>query len=46
MAVWLVTHRYRVIRLEEIRDEEMLTALISQRVSQDLPPVSDGDFDE
>ena len=46
VAVWLVTHRYRVIRLEEIRDEEMLTALISQRVSQDLPPVSDGDFDE
>tara|TARA_B100000401_G_scaffold430998_1_gene366466 strand:+ start:192 stop:947 length:756 start_codon:yes stop_codon:yes gene_type:complete len=46
VAVWLVTHRYRVIRLEEIRDEEMLTALISKRVSQDRPPVSDGDFDE
>ena len=46
VAVWLVTHRYRVIRLEEIRDEEMLTALISKRVSQDLPRVSDGDFDE
>jgi len=30
-AVWLIVHRYRLIRLEEIRDEEGLNAAIEAR---------------
>ena len=31
VGAWLIVHRYRVIRLEEIRDEENLKILISSR---------------
>ena len=31
IAAWLMTHRYRVIRLEELRDEEGLLQAIEQR---------------
>ena len=31
VGAWLIIHRYRVIRLEEIRDEENLKMLISSR---------------
>lgn len=31
VAAWLMTHRYRVIRLEELRDNEGLAAAIEQR---------------
>ncbi|MBM36493.1 MAG: cytochrome c biogenesis protein CcsA [Actinomycetota bacterium] len=31
IAAWLTVHRYRVIRLEELRDEENLEMLISSR---------------
>jgi len=35
VATWLMIHRYRVIRLEELRDEEALAALISSRLKND-----------
>ena len=35
VAAWLIIHRYRVIRLEELRDEEALAALISSRLKKD-----------
>ena len=35
VAAWLIIHRYRVIRLEELRDEEALAALISSRLGKD-----------
>ena len=35
VAAWLIIHRYRVIRLEELRDEEALAALISSRLNKD-----------
>lgn len=35
VAAWLIIHRYRVIRLEELRDEEALEALISSRLTKD-----------
>jgi len=35
VAAWLIIHRYRVIRLEELRDEEALAALISSRRDKD-----------
>jgi len=35
VAIWLIVHRYRVIRLEEMRDEEALEALIASRLKED-----------
>tara|TARA_B100000745_G_scaffold170150_1_gene111443 strand:- start:1022 stop:1300 length:279 start_codon:yes stop_codon:yes gene_type:complete len=35
VASWLIVHRYRVIRLEELRDEEALEALIASRLKED-----------
>jgi heme exporter protein C len=35
VASWLIVHRYRVIRLEELRDEEALNALIASRLRED-----------
>jgi heme exporter protein C len=35
VATWLMIHRYRVIRLEELRDEEALAVLISSRLKND-----------
>jgi heme exporter protein C len=35
VASWLIVHRYRVIRLEELRDEEALEALIASRLRED-----------
>ena len=35
VAAWLIILRYRVIRLEELRDEEALAALISSRLNKD-----------
>tara|TARA_B100000579_G_scaffold434303_1_gene454852 strand:+ start:399 stop:1163 length:765 start_codon:yes stop_codon:yes gene_type:complete len=34
LATWLIIHRYRVIRLEELRDEEGLEALIASRLNK------------
>jgi heme exporter protein C len=34
VATWLMIHRYRVIRLEEIRDEEMLQQQLRERRSE------------
>ncbi|HBQ04397.1 MAG TPA: hypothetical protein DD646_03615, partial [Acidimicrobiaceae bacterium] len=36
LATWLIIHRYRVIRLEELRDEEGLEALIASRLNKDF----------
>ena len=36
LATWLIIHRYRVIRLEELRDEEGLEALIASRLNKDV----------
>jgi heme exporter protein C len=36
LASWLIIHRYRVIRLEELRDEEGLEALIASRLNKDV----------
>ena len=35
VAIWLIVHRYRVIRLEEMRDEEAVEALIASRLKED-----------
>jgi heme exporter protein C len=34
VATWLMIHRYRVIRLEEMRDEEMLQQQLRERRSE------------
>ncbi len=34
VAVWVGIHRYRVLRLEELAEEEMLTELLAQRRSE------------
>ncbi|MFT7648793.1 MAG: heme exporter protein C [Candidatus Poriferisodalaceae bacterium] len=37
-GVWLMVHRYRVLRLEELRDEEGLERAINARRSEQAPP--------